>query len=74
MQELCLRLEFGYEEAKFIIKGYFTSSGKKYFDCPGVRNLKHVCKQKHINGLMQERRNSIANTLELRLSSTNPSI
>ena len=28
----------------------------------------------HINGLVQERRNSIANTLELRLSCTNPSI
>ena len=27
-----------------------------------------------INGLVQERRNSIANTLELRLSCTNPSI
>ena len=28
----------------------------------------------HINGLVQERRNSIANVLELRLSCTNPSI
>ena len=28
----------------------------------------------YINQLMQERRNSIANTLELRLSCTNPSI
>ena len=28
----------------------------------------------HIDGLMQERRNSIANALELRLSYTNPSI
>ena len=28
----------------------------------------------HINGLVQERRNSIANTLELHLSCTNPSI
>ena len=28
----------------------------------------------HIDGLVQERRNSIANTLELRLSCTNPSI
>ena len=27
----------------------------------------------HIDGLVQERRNSIANALELRLSSTNPS-
>ena len=31
-------------------------------------------KYDHINGLVQERRNSIANTLELRLSCTNPSI
>ena len=29
---------------------------------------------KHIGGLVQERRNSIANALELRLSYTNPSI
>ena len=28
----------------------------------------------HLDGLMQERRNSIANALELRLSYTNPSI
>ena len=28
----------------------------------------------HIDGLVQERRNSIANALELRLSWTNPSI
>ena len=28
----------------------------------------------HLNGLVQERRNSIANVLELRLSRTNPSI
>ena len=28
----------------------------------------------HIDGLVQERRNSIANALELRLSYTNPSI
>ena len=28
----------------------------------------------YIDGLMQERRNSIANALELRLSCTNPSI
>ena len=28
----------------------------------------------HIDGLVQERRNSIANALELRLSCTNPSI
>ena len=27
---------------------------------------------RYIDGLMQERRNSIANTLELRLSCTNP--
>ena len=32
-------------------------------ECPG-----------HIDGLVQERRNSIANALELRLSCTNPSI
>ena len=30
--------------------------------------------QEHINGLVQERRNSIANAMELRLSCTNPSI
>ena len=29
---------------------------------------------KHFDGLVQERRNSIANALELRLSRTNPSI
>ena len=29
--------------------------------------------QPHINGLVQERRNSIANALELRTSCTNPS-
>ena len=28
----------------------------------------------HLDGLIQERRNSIANALELRLSCTNPSI
>ena len=28
----------------------------------------------YVDGLVQERRNSIANALELRLSSTNPSI
>ena len=31
-------------------------------------------KRKHVDGLVQERRNFIANTLELRLSCTNPSI
>ena len=33
-----------------------------------------ACLQTHIDGLMQERRNSVANALELRLSCTNPSI
>ena len=36
-------------------------------------NKFHFC-ERHIDGLMQERRNSIANTLELCLSCTNPSI
>ena len=35
--------------------------------------LSHWCTL-HINGLVKERRNSIANALELRLSCTNPSI
>ena len=30
--------------------------------------------ERHVDGLMQERRNSIANALELRLSCINPSI
>ena len=33
--------------------------------------IKHVS-EGHIDGLVQERRNSIANALELRLSCTNP--
>ena len=33
-----------------------------------------ACMQYHIDGLVQERRNSSANALELRLSCTNPSI
>ena len=34
---------------------------------------KSICKHcNHINGLVQERRNSIANAMELRLSNTNP--
>ena len=33
-----------------------------------------VCNWLHFNGLVQERRNSIANALELRLSCANPSI
>ena len=33
-----------------------------------------ISSQLHIDGLVQERRNSIANALELRLSCTNPSI
>ena len=37
---------------------------------PGILFTKVV----HIDGLIQERRNSIANTLELRLSCPNPSI
>ena len=38
----------------------------KNWKCQGVPS--------HIDGLVQERRNSIANALELRLSCTNPSI
>ena len=34
----------------------------------------HVMFSFHVDGLVQERRNSIANTLELRLSCTNPSM
>ena len=34
----------------------------------------HVTQAAHIDGLMQERRNSIAKALELRLSCTQPSI
>ena len=36
--------------------------------------LPHNISIKHIDGLAQERRNSIANTLELRFSCSNPSI
>ena len=36
-------------------------------------NLKNSFSNDNINGLVQERRNSIANVLELRLSCTNPS-
>ena len=36
-----------------------------------VQEVEHV---EHIDGLMQERRNSIANALELGFSCTNPSI
>ena len=39
-----------------------------------INNNKLKKKTLYINGLMQERRNSIANALELRLSCTNPSI
>ena len=35
--------------------------------------LKSICSQEKMEGLVQERRNSIANALELRLSCTNPS-
>ena len=38
------------------------------------KSLKVFLNQLHIDGLVQERRNSIANALELRLSYTNPSI
>ena len=42
---------------------------------PGYLTFVRVIHQsEHCNGLMQERRNSIANALELRLSCTNPSI
>ena len=43
----------------------FTSILKIIQDCK---------KLNHLDGLVQERRNSIANALELRLSYTNPSI
>ena len=39
---------------------------------PQAADLYHVLQ--HVYGLMQERRNSIANALELRLSCTNPSM
>ena len=40
-----------------------------------MRDLRAMmCMEDHFNGLVQERRNSIANALELRLSCTNPSI
>ena len=39
-----------------------------------VRNDEKKDVQSNIDGLVQERRNSIANTLELRLSCSNPSI
>ena len=40
----------------------------------GLGNLERNLSTHHIDALMQERRNSIANALELRLSRTNPSI
>ena len=46
------------------------SSGKWRPFCLGLNELNEI----HLHGLVQERRNSIANTLELRLSCTNPSI
>ena len=36
--------------------------------------MKWIVEQRNINGLVQERRNSMANALDLRLSCTNPSI
>ena len=44
----------------------------KQITCPNVSPDMYL--DQHINGLVQERRNSNANTLELRLSCTNPSI
>ena len=39
-----------------------------------VENLKYIYIYIYLDGLVQERRNSIANALELRLSCTNPSL
>ena len=54
--------------------------GGHYWDYPGAPSLSDVTgshlknRQLHIDGLVQESRNSIANALELRLSCTKPSI
>ena len=45
-----------------------------YFWVNHCNNTTSLCQWCHIDGLMQERRNSIANALELHLSCTNPSI
>ena len=49
--------------------GYFTLKHKTM----GPQNTQKLC-WGHIDGLVQERRNSIANALEFSLSCTNPSI
>ena len=49
---------------------YLALTGKLYIMGPSF----WVLWEKDIDGLMQERRNSIANALELRLSCTNPSL
>ena len=49
------------------ISGWTEGQGEIY-------DIKKSCPSHYINGLKQERRNCIANTLELRLSCTNPPI
>ena len=51
---------------------YALKDGLLYWDRAQVSNHNKICKGQ-IDGLVQERRNSIANTLELHLSCTNPS-
>ena len=64
------------------IMAWRRSGGKPLSEPMMVSLLTHICvtrpqwvnaSQHHINGLMQERHNSIANPLELYLSCTNPS-
>ena len=40
----------------------------------GTQTRKEIHNTAHIDGLVQERRNTIANALQLRLSCTNPSV
>ena len=45
-----------------------------YFTCGTVHRPQHLLLWQYIDGLAQERRNSSALAMELRLSCTNPSI
>ena len=65
------RIVFIQEKYIFITFDFFIRC--RYFK-PSESKLKNLFILHDMDGLMQERHNSIANTLELRLSCINPSI
>ena len=67
-----------YEQCQEANKNYFITRLNNYFDHFNIREIlapsSNMLMRVHFDGLVQERRHSIANALESRLSYTNPSI